>query len=422
MKNTKLVTAISKCIVIGVIGIQMAHAGKSVTVNSTNDQPESGLTTLREAVELSNTGSDVEINFDAEVFSTPQTITLENGELLISSEVSINGPGKDLLTIDGNDQSRVFTVDDGTSATQAVSLSGLTLTNGNGESTVNNEVGGCVMSIEQLTITDSKVTGCDGRAGGGVWSRFGSLVVKNTEIINNFADFRGGGIYARSATAFITNTTISGNTANRSGEAGGGINSNGSDLEITNSTISNNQVRTGNAGGIFMKNGGELTLLNTTVLNNEGVGIDPSGQVNLSNSLIAGHAAGNCDFVGINASSNNQNNMDTDGSCDVQATNHITISDPMLEPLADFGGNTLTHRPLPGSPLIDAGDDFMCEEFDQRGVVRPQDGDDDGSPVCDIGAVEFTFEIDELIFTDGFEPFICEFSITVNNDAFRGCL
>ncbi len=402
MRNTKLVTALTGILGMTTPGFQSAQAGVVITVNSVSDQPENGLTTLREAIETANQTSGNTINFDSTVFSSPQTITLENGELQISSSMTINGSGKDMLTINGNNQSRIFTVYDGTDTIQAVSISGLTLTNGNGTSAVLNELGGCVMSNEQLTVIDSKVTSCSARAGGGIWSRFGSLVVENTEIINNFAGNRGGGVYARNGPVFITNTTISGNTANRSSESGGGINSHGADLNVTNSTISNNQVRTDNAGGIFMKLGGELTLLNTTVLNNEGVGIDTSGQVNLSNSLIAGHDAGNCDFVGINASSNNQNNMDTDGSCDVQATNHITISDPMLEPLVDFGGNTLTHRPLLGSPLIDAGDDFLCTEFDQRGELRPQDGDDDGSAVCDIGAVELAV-FEDIIFINDFD-------------------
>jgi hypothetical protein len=37
---------------------------------------------------------------------------------------------------------------------------------------------------------------------------------------------------------------------------------------------------------------------------------------------------------------------------------------------------------LPGSPAIDAGDNAVCADVDQRGVARPQDGQ------CDIGAYE----------------------------------
>jgi len=61
--------------------------------------------------------------------------------------------------------------------------------------------------------------------------------------------------------------------------------------------------------------------------------------------------------------------------------------DPLLGPLANNGGSTLTHALLPGSPAIDAGDPAVCaaapvNNLDHRGVARPQ-----GS-ACDIGAVE----------------------------------
>ncbi len=60
----------------------------------------------------------------------------------------------------------------------------------------------------------------------------------------------------------------------------------------------------------------------------------------------------------------------------------------MLGPLADNGGPTQTLALLPGSPAIDAGDDALCPSTDQRGEIRPQDGNNDGLAKCDIGAFE----------------------------------
>ncbi len=53
---------------------------------------------------------------------------------------------------------------------------------------------------------------------------------------------------------------------------------------------------------------------------------------------------------------------------------------------------------LDGSPAIDAGAPTACADTtltnneDQRGIVRPINGDGKGAVVCDIGAVEVSFE------------------------------
>jgi hypothetical protein len=79
--------------------------------------------------------------------------------------------------------------------------------------------------------------------------------------------------------------------------------------------------------------------------------------------------------------------------------------DALLGSLADNGGPTvgaptsssplLTHALLTGSPAIDAGNPdtpgsggTACEATDQRGFARPEDGDSNGSSLCDIGALE----------------------------------
>src|SRR5262249_31236860 len=56
--------------------------------------------------------------------------------------------------------------------------------------------------------------------------------------------------------------------------------------------------------------------------------------------------------------------------------------DPQLEPLGDYGGPTLTMRPLPSSPAVDAGDNTDAPDTDQRGFDRIVNG------IIDIGSVE----------------------------------
>src|ERR1041385_826055 len=88
----------------------------TLTVTNTADN---GPGTLRAA--LTNVANGDTINF-----SITGTITLTNGELLVTSNVTILGPGPANLAVNGNANSRVFHVQNGAIAT----IAGLTITNG----------------------------------------------------------------------------------------------------------------------------------------------------------------------------------------------------------------------------------------------------------------------------------------------------
>src|SRR5262249_56795451 len=64
------------------------------------------------------------IGSDTTVSTTPQTITLTGGQLTLTDTGTITGPGAGLLSISGNNASRVLRLDAG------AALSGLTLTGG----------------------------------------------------------------------------------------------------------------------------------------------------------------------------------------------------------------------------------------------------------------------------------------------------
>ena len=63
----------------------------------------------------------------------------------------------------------------------------------------------------------------------------------------------------------------------------------------------------------------------------------------------------------------------------------VGVVDALLDPLADNGGDTLTHLPMTGSPAIDAGNPAISG-LDQRGGTRPSGaGTDMGSVEADAG-------------------------------------
>ena len=127
--------------------------GGIFTVINTND---SGVGSLRDAVTQANAaaGHD-EIQFSLP--GCPCVITLLS-ELSTSGELTVSGPGANLLTLSGNNANRIFA----TTASNPLHLRGLTLANG-----FHATQGGGAVSSGSLTLENMVVRDSSAPSGGG---------------------------------------------------------------------------------------------------------------------------------------------------------------------------------------------------------------------------------------------------------------
>jgi hypothetical protein len=254
-----------------------------------------------------------------------------------------------------------------------------------------NTTGAGIRNNGVLILVESTVSGNrTSFTGGGVFNDGGLQVVHST-ISGNRARFGAGVEHSNdpNAAAVIRNSTISGNQAD---SEGGGIHVAGGNNQvgIFNSTLSGN--RAGDEGGGVFNQGSVITLIDTVISGN----IAPSG-AEIYNDVVEGGSVNGARFnvLGHRGLTNRQAFVNfTPGVTDITATSNGTdptaLVNSLNTTLANNGGPTRTHALVGGSPAIDTVTDGTCPPpiRDQRGVRRPQDGDNDGAAICDTGAFE----------------------------------
>jgi len=284
----------------------------------------------------------------------------------------------------------------------------LTITNSVISDNVADAGGGGLYSDDcDVTIVASTISGNDAASdGGGLYFDDGTLLVRNSTISGNTTDDDGGGAVFDDGVATFANSTISGNTAGADGTGdGGGLYQDDDELFLLQATITNNTAADG-GDGLFADDTGTAALdepggktpSEVAAATKEAAGDVGAAQGDLTSivgTIIAGNGTvdveGN-DSDGPIESTNSLIGTVAPGTIVSDQGGTITAADPLLGPLADNGGPTLTHALLEGSPAIDAGPDpvpdFPGNEFDQRGDGFPRVV---GTRV-DIGAYEFAPE------------------------------
>src|SRR5437763_5323501 len=232
-----------------------AAPAATITVNSTADAggtcPGAGCT-LRQAIAAA--ASNDTINFAADL----TTITLTSDELLINKNLTITGPGANLLTVQRSTVvTQAFRIFEIAYGNINVTISGLTITNGNANSGPSGyfsiTTGGGIYNAGTATITNSTVSGNSALYGGGIASfGFGTVTVTNSTISGNSAVIAGGIDNSPNSTVTITNSSISGNTA----ADGGGIFNFGGTITVTTSTIAGNSASKVSGNNVVPRPGG----------------------------------------------------------------------------------------------------------------------------------------------------------------------
>lgn len=369
-----------------------------ITVTTDADENGTGAEcSLREAVNAANTetafggcpagaGADV-IEFALPFFGTPRRIQLATGELRVTSVMTINGTGANLLTFRNIQpaaaNSRVFLVLGGGAS---LTLSGATVTGGNVTST-----GGGISTGGTLNLTNVHITGnTSGIYGAGLLVASGTTTITNSTISNNVGNLSvGGGGIDNSGTLVIINSTISGNTKNGAGANGGGFYNFSGITTITNSTITDNHAPgAGSAGGAFRGNG-TVTIRNTIVAAN-------------GNNATFADVGGTFISAGYNLIGNVGTASGFTGTADQTGVSNQNVK---LYPLNYYGGQTPTHKLFEGSFAIDKGFDFGSTT-DQRGTtMRPFDNPSipnaPGGNGAEIGAFELQIPVAAGVFVSG---------------------
>lgn len=433
--------------------IQAAPNRPATTLPVTNCD-DAGPGSLRDTVNFTAVSGDT-----VDLSALPcSMITLTTGAITVTQDdLFLTGPGADALAIDGGGIDRVITH----TGHGKLTIIDLTITHGKYTATSYGyfAYGGCLVSLANITLTNSTVSNCvaGGQSGayafgGGIFTR-GDLYLLNSVVTSSLASATvdgavgggayvggnfeskystisdnsatspgthnfGGGLFTR-GNAHVTTSTISGNRSdNDAAWAAVYIYGNSRTATVVNSTISGN-IASNRVSGIYTTI--PFTLSNSTIAFNQegdlgsgsivllGALYSHGAALTLQSSIVADNISYTTglplDLTGIGgATLSGADNLITFTSGLAPLADTITDC-PRLGPLANNGGVTLTHALLHDSPAIGAGNNAAGLSNDQRGSGFPRTFGSDP----DIGAYEWQGTPDgDRILVSGFQ-YACDF-------------
>ena len=402
---------------------------------------------LREALNFANAQPGPHhIVLPPGTYTLPASPAFTEG-LPITGDVTIIGSGQDTTILDGAQRSRLFTV----SESGRLKLARLSLVNGSSPTPGGAILNHGQTLLIQVGLRDNRVqvpaTAPEGDLSqGGALANFGDMAMQGVRFENNGVyawnrspAARGGAIF-NAARLIVRDGAFLANMATSAGaeEGWGGALYNLGVADIARSAFIGNEVKVWGFGAAIL-NLGVLQLSNSTLSANYSFersvalvnGPDPDwpehfpepglvpvrmqlnnvtiaenyngGLLNYSNarvynSVIAGNYFEPESGWRLPYNCQNNGNLFTQGLLLGHSQHHSSCESNLLfddaltftevlAPLTTPAKAPPLHPLLEGSPAIDAGIGD-CPALDQRQVPRPQDGNADGIPGCDLGAYE----------------------------------
>ncbi|MCC5662379.1 PEP-CTERM sorting domain-containing protein [Nostoc sp. CHAB 5784] len=271
--NTKkaVAQAISTAVALGWVIMQVESAqAATFVVNNLND---SGVGSLRDTINIANNNDVVEFLLG----SHPSTISLTSGALAIAKNLTINGPGTNLLTISSNNHFPVFDIN-----AADVTFSGLAIA-GN----IN------AYNSSNLTFINSTISG------------------DNLKIDNPTGELR------------LINSTIKGNNS---------VNINANELTLTNGSEVRDLSNIGNAGDLTISTG-SLTILDSANINSGQISNGSGGNIFVQSPILILRS-----LLQPSTIAGGTNNSGVGGNISIDALNGFIIAIPN-EPSDIAGGS-----------------------------------------------------------------------------------
>ena len=269
------------------------------------------------------------------------------------------------------------------------------------------------LTVSQSAISVNYTEGINAD-GGAIYAVNGAVKVRQSSFVQNFTSSTsgasGGAIFTNNGALTVSQSTLSGNVTEGTDASGGAIYAVEGAVMVSQSTLTGNQAKLSSAGAIGSFNA-PVTIQNSIVAGNTDDGTAPDVRKSLNNTLtVSNSLIGRNNETGLTATgltpgaNGNLVGGNTDG----------TKINPLLAPLANNGGPTLTHALLPGSPAFNRGSNALAVDVtqggnpiltvDQRGsnFLRNVDG------TVDMGAIETRTTVGSI----GNDAFVLTYSST----------